>query len=75
MEQFDNESQISVEDFDIDFSVKSSFNDGLILETHQSMSEEFKNQQYLDQKLSLDIYKLPILYLKWFLDAAHLGSI
>ena len=33
------------------------------------------NQQYLDQKLSLDVYKIPILYLKWFLDHSHIGHI
>jgi hypothetical protein len=64
----------SVEDFDIDFqSSKNTIN--LLQPEEQSLEEEFKNQQYLDQKLSLDIYKLPILYLKWFLDPDHVGHI
>ena len=72
MDQFDDESQISVEDFDIDFQSKNSF--GLPSEEEAKVEDpDFKNQQYLDQKLSLDVYRIPILYLKWFLDSDHQG--
>ena len=73
MDQFDDVSQISVEDFDIKFTQNNSFELASEEEEEKHEDKNFKNQQYLDQKLSLDVYRIPILYLKWFLDTDHQG--
>lgn len=69
MQQFDDQSTVSVED--IDLATQSYLREDGDAEIQQA--EEF--QSYLKAKLNLDVFRIPILYLKWYFDASHSGLI
>ena len=80
LNQFDDASDISVDDMQFMYSEMGdpddSFNrEGLFIDDNQKAEKTAQYQKYIKSKLNLDLFKIPILYLKWFLDSNFTGNI
>ena len=81
LNQFDDQSEISVEDMQFNYSeyggdMNNSFAfDQSKIEDSEKAEKAALYNKYLKSKLNLDLFKIPILYLKWFLDSNFTGTI